>query len=109
MDEQQAEETQGQEMNMVYVDRLTDWGWKLGPSSHMIADTEEELHAFAARVGLKRAWAQRSRSGVPHYDLTARRREVAVRLGAMDCQTTEEMQKFVEVISIARGQRGRTR
>lgn len=32
----------------VYIDELRDWGWRLGPSCHMIADTNEELHEFAA-------------------------------------------------------------
>jgi hypothetical protein len=70
------------------VDRLRDWGWRLGPSCHLAADTEPELHAFAARLGLKRAWFQESR-GRPHYDLTARRREAAVRLGAAEMTDRE--------------------
>ncbi len=40
----------------VYVDSLRDWGWRLGPSCHMIADTNEELHAMAERIGLLRRW-----------------------------------------------------
>ncbi len=66
----------------VYVDRLRNWGWRLGPSSHLIADTVEELHAFAERIGLRREWFQDGRS--PHYDLTAGRRTTAVRLGAVE-------------------------
>ena len=68
----------------VYVDALADRGWELGPSAHLFADTEEELYAFAARLGCRRAWFQRSRRGVPHFDLTARRRERAVALGAVE-------------------------
>jgi hypothetical protein len=67
----------------VYVDPLRNWGWRLGPSSHLIADSNEELHGFALRLGLKRAWFQPSPSG-PHYDLTARKRALAVRLGAVE-------------------------
>lgn len=67
----------------VYVDKLRDWGWKLGPSCHLIADTNEELHQFAARLGLKRSWFQAKASG-PHYDLTAGRRARAVELGAVE-------------------------
>jgi hypothetical protein len=70
---------------MVYVDQLRDWGWRLGPSCHLIADTNEELHAFAARLGLKRAWFQAKSSG-PHYDLTASKRAIAVRLGAVELE-----------------------
>jgi hypothetical protein len=69
----------------VYVDKLRDWGWKLGPSCHLIADTNEELHEFAAKLGMRRAWFQKVTSG-PHYDLTASRRSVAVRLGAVELE-----------------------
>ena len=31
----------------VYVDALFNYGWKLGPSCHMIADTLDELHVMA--------------------------------------------------------------
>lgn len=68
----------------VYVDKLRDWGWNLGPSCHLIADTNEELHQFAARIGMKRGWFQPSPSSGPHYDLTASRRAEAVRLGAIE-------------------------
>jgi hypothetical protein len=36
--------------------------------SHLSADTMEELHAVAERIGLKRAWFQ-GQSSYPHYDL----------------------------------------
>jgi hypothetical protein len=71
----------------VYVDRLRDWGWRWGPSCHLISDAPAgdnlELHAFAARLGLKRSWFQKSTSG-PHYDLTASRRALAVGSGAVE-------------------------
>lgn len=68
----------------VYVDKLRDWGWKLGPSCHLIADTNEELHEFAAKLGMRRAWFQTD--GDPHYDLTASKRAAAVRLGAVELE-----------------------
>jgi hypothetical protein len=43
-------------------------------------DDVDRLHAFAARLGLKRAWFQAGSR--PHYDLTAGRRREALRLGA---------------------------
>jgi hypothetical protein len=72
----------------VYVDKLRDWGWRLGPSCHLISDCppgdNEELHAFAARLGLRRSWFQ---TGIePHYDLTASKRALAVRLGAIELE-----------------------
>lgn len=67
----------------VYVDKLRDWGWRLGPSCHLTADTLAELHAFARRLGLRRAWFQ-GRPGRWHYDLTASRRTAAVAAGAVE-------------------------
>lgn len=69
---------------MVYVDMLINYGWKLGPSCHLLADSVEELHEFAAKLGMKRSWFQMSRMGLPHYDLVASRRAKAVKLGAIE-------------------------
>lgn len=66
----------------IYVDPLRDWGWKLGPSCHLIANSNEELHAFALRIGIKRAWFQTG--STPHYDLVKSRRDKAVSLGAIE-------------------------
>ena len=71
----------------VYVDDAFvegDWGhWSGG--GHMQADSLEELHAMADRLGMQRAWFQ-SKPGRPwhdHYDLTSARRELAIELGAL--------------------------
>lgn len=73
----------------VWVDPLRDWGWRLGPSCHLMADTtKEELHAFAALIGLKRSWFQ-PHPRLWHYDLTASRRREAVRLGALELSSRE--------------------
>lgn len=58
---------------------------------HMIADSDEELHAFADRLGLKRAWFQQ-RANQPwqnHYDLVPSKRLLAVRLGAKEIDSHE--------------------
>lgn len=52
-------------------------------SCHLMADTFEELHAFARKLGLKRAWFQ-PHPRWPHYDLTVRKRARAVELGAKE-------------------------
>jgi len=61
-----------------------DWGrWSGG--GHLQADTAEELHVFAARLGLRREWFQ-TKPGRPekdHYDLTKTLREQAIALGAV--------------------------
>lgn len=72
----------------VYVDRLPDnasWGrWRNG--AHMLGTDLDELHAFAARVGLRRAWFQ-SEATFAHYDLTASKRSLAVAAGAVETET----------------------
>ena len=47
---------------------------------HMVTDADsfDELHAMADRIGMKREWFQGD-----HYDLTPKRREVAIREGAI--------------------------
>lgn len=64
----------------VYVDdsRLT---WRGKSWCHLVADSIDELHAFAARLGLKREWFQ-ERTMYPHYDVTVNIRERALTLGA---------------------------
>jgi Protein of unknown function (DUF4031) len=71
----------------VYVDHafaFGDWGrWSGG--GHLQADTPDELHRFAERLGLRPEWFQ-SRPGRPendHYDLTRAGRERALALGAI--------------------------
>lgn len=52
--------------------------------SHLMADTAEELHEFAARLGLRREWAQyEDKPWMLHYDVTATKRQAAIRLGAV--------------------------
>lgn len=77
---------------MILVDALTKYDAETTRGlpgrrwCHMVSDTsEEELHAFARRVGMRREWAQlRPRASAAHYDLTPSRRARAVRLGAVE-------------------------
>lgn len=70
----------------ILVDDLTHYAKSpLGPRAwcHMVSDTSlSELHAFAARLGLKRAWFQ-NHQRVPHYDLVASMRVKALAAGAV--------------------------
>jgi len=74
----------------VYVDPGMKWpkvpGWPYGYVCHMYADTEEELHELAAKIGLKRGWFQGPprHADLPHYDLTKNKRHHAVRAGAVE-------------------------
>ena len=45
---------------------------------HLIADTEDEAHVIAQRIGLRREWWQGN-----HYDLVPSKRTAAMRLGAV--------------------------
>lgn len=71
----------------VYVDdAFVEGAWgKWTGGGHMQADTPEELHEFAASIGLRREWFQ-ERPGRPersHYDLTASKRDAAILAGAI--------------------------
>lgn len=86
----------------VYVDDAFvegDWGrWAGG--GHMQADTVEELHAFATRLTLKRAWFQ-CKPGRPehdHYDLTRSKRTQAILLGAADESWRDAAKRHIATI-----------
>ena len=49
---------------------------------HMLADSVDELHAMAARIGMRRSWFQSG--STPHYDVCLARRRMAVELGAVE-------------------------
>lgn len=63
--------------------------------SHLTADTQDELHEFAARLGLRREWFQPGRpiDGQPspfwHYDVTSPKRAQALALGAISMPARE--------------------
>ena len=73
----------------VYVDdwrqlaragRITDW-W-----SHLTVGPDDdlaELHAFAERIGLRRAWFQDKPWPRAHYDVTDSKRRQAITAGAV--------------------------
>lgn len=46
--------------------------------SHLIADTEEELHAMADAIGIARRWYQGD-----HYDISMSKRDDAIQRGAV--------------------------
>jgi len=51
---------------------------------HLTADSVDELHDFALSIGVKKCWFEKSRKGVPHYDLSEEWRAVAVSRGARE-------------------------
>ena len=52
---------------------------------HMLADSLDELHSMADKLGLKRKWFQHTgKKKTPHYDLCKAVRAKAVALGAVE-------------------------
>lgn len=50
----------------------------------MWADTVEELHTMADRIGLKREWFQpRPEHSINHYDIVPTKRALAIKYGAI--------------------------
>lgn len=78
----------------VYVDELRNVAAFGGPrcftagACHLTADTIDELHAMADRLGLRRSWFQSA--STPHYDLTAHRRRAALASGAVFVSAREQ-------------------
>ncbi len=58
---------------------------------HLFTDEnsqEEDLHLFAEKLGLKRAYFQDHRL-LPHYDLTPTKRALALKYGAVERQSAD--------------------
>jgi len=71
---------------MILVDGITSYETKLRHKawSHMVSTVgPDELHAIAARIGLKRSWFQAGAS-FEHYDVTPTKRVLAIKLGALE-------------------------
>jgi hypothetical protein len=73
----------------IYVDEI-----KIHPSGewcHLMADSDEELHTFAAKLGMSRSWVHhhRGRVDVLHYDLRPSKRALAIQLGATEVKTKD--------------------
>jgi hypothetical protein len=86
----------------VYVDDAVTL-WRGQRWAHLMADTLDELHAFAARLGLHRDKFQDKTSGA-HYDVPAPLREQAVRLGAVAISRHRDRAQMRAVIANARAQ-----
>lgn len=52
---------------------------------HMVADTEDELHPIADKIGVDRKWYQYpKKSRYPHYDIAQSKCALAVAVGAIE-------------------------
>jgi hypothetical protein len=76
----------------IYVDDAIH-PWRGRMWAHLFSTDLDELHAFAARLGLSRSWFQEPpKASWPHYDVVEGRRMQALRLGAVAadrCTTLE--------------------
>jgi len=72
---------------MVYVDDMRasfQAGYRKMIMCHMIADTDEELHAMADQVGVSRQWHQAPPRHTSHYDIALGARTRALKAGAVE-------------------------
>jgi hypothetical protein len=60
---------------------------------HMVADTLDELHAMAERLGLRRKWFQ-DKGSVPHYDVGLSKKKIAIEFGAEEVGR----HRFIEIV-----------
>ena len=73
----------------VYVDQPTLRQGRYNNYCHLMTDGElTELHSFAEQLQLRRYFQNKPR--FPHYDISPRKRKLALSLGATEI-TTEEM------------------
>lgn len=89
----------------VYVDDAVTW-WRGQRWAHLMADTLDELHAMAARLGMPRRAFQDKASGA-HYDVTVELREEALRLGVRAISRHTDRELVRSVIRNARAQASR--
>ena len=94
----------------VYVDNLKpsikNKNWKYNKSCHLVADSLEELHAFAKEIKMPIAWFQ-NRLGMPHYDLTEGKRGEAIKAGAIQINDSQLVDMIMEARANPETQKGR--
>ncbi len=86
----------------VYVDDAVHL-WRGRRWAHLMADTLDELHAFAARLGIPRHAFQNKTSGA-HYDVPSDLRELALQLGATAISRHRDREQVKAVIRVAKAQ-----
>lgn len=63
--------------------------------SHMVADTDEELHQMADKIGVNRKWFQGPPKHILHlYDICKSKKVLAISKGAIPMSDREIVKKF---------------
>jgi hypothetical protein len=76
------------------------WPWRGRRWAHLVSDVSlDELHAFAAGLGLQRTWFQGD-----HYDVPADVRDRAIALGAAPVSSAELVRRL-RAAGLRRGSR----
>lgn len=72
----------------VYVDNMRA---KFGRMimCHMIADSDDELHAMADAIGVARRWHQAAGTYRSHYDIAVSKKALAIQHGAKEITMRE--------------------
>lgn len=73
---------------MVYVDNMQA---RLGRMKmcHMVADTDDELHTMADRIGVARRHHQKPGTPHSHYDICLAKRKLALKSGAIEINRSQ--------------------
>lgn len=72
----------------VYIDNMNASYGRM-KMSHMLADTDEELHEMADKIGIDRRWHQKAGTPLSHYDICKSKKELALSLGAVNISRRE--------------------
>lgn len=67
----------------VYVDDMREPFGRM-VMCHMMADSDEELHAMADKIGVSRKWHQKPGTYKSHYDIALSKRKLAIYFGAIE-------------------------
>lgn len=74
----------GYELMAVYVDDMNVQYGRM-KMSHLLADSDSELHAMAAKIGVNRKWWQSpEKTSGSHYDIALSKKALAIEYGAIE-------------------------
>lgn len=83
----------------IYVDYPQSREGKYNNYCHLMTNGAiQELHDFAEGLGLRRYFQNKPR--FPHYDVSPRKRIIAIRLGAIEITSQELIRKCIKPYSL---------